>query len=73
MDLPEGGCDLEAVLSSVERRLIEQALDRTGAVRKAAAKVLGVSFRSLRYRMSKLGIEGAEGDEGGEAATEDEG
>ncbi|AUX33411.1 MULTISPECIES: sigma-54 dependent transcriptional regulator [Sorangium] len=51
--LPPGGCMLDEVLGEVERRLILQALERTGGVRKAAAKLLGVSFRSLRYRLAK--------------------
>ena len=54
--LPEDGCDLDGVLEAVERRLIEQALSRTDGVRMAAAKLLGISFRSLRYRLSKLGF-----------------
>jgi two-component system response regulator PilR (NtrC family) len=52
-DLPPQGCILDEVLGEVERRLILQALARTGGVRKAAAKLLGVSFRQLRYRMAK--------------------
>ncbi|WP_437683717.1 sigma-54-dependent transcriptional regulator [Sorangium sp. So ce131] len=52
-ELPAGGCMLDEVLGEVERRLILQALERTGGVRKAAAKLLGVSFRSLRYRLAK--------------------
>jgi len=68
--LPDNGCDLDEVLGSIERQLILQALDRTGSVRKAAAGVLGISFRSLRYRMSKLGIEA--GDDGAESCTDDE-
>lgn len=54
LDLPEDGCDIDAVLGEVERRLILQALERTGGVRTAAAKMLGVTLRSLRYRMQKL-------------------
>jgi two-component system response regulator PilR (NtrC family) len=57
IDLPEGGIDLEAALASVERSLIEQALSRTGGNRTAAAELLGVSFRSLRYRLPKLGLD----------------
>ena len=34
-----------------------RALDQTGGVRKRAAVLLGVSFRSLRYRLEKLGID----------------
>ena len=50
---PPEGCLLDDVLNEVERRLILQALSRTGGVRKAAAKLLGVTFRSLRYRLAK--------------------
>jgi two-component system response regulator PilR (NtrC family) len=56
VDLPEQGCDLDAVLGEVERRLLLQALDRTGGVRTNAAKVLGINLRSLRYRMQKLAM-----------------
>jgi two-component system response regulator PilR (NtrC family) len=52
-DLPPQGCNLDEVLGEVERRLLLQALDRTGGVRKSAARLLGVTFRSLRYRLSK--------------------
>jgi two-component system response regulator PilR (NtrC family) len=73
---PEG-CDLDAVLNEAERRLLIAALERTGGVRKAAAKVLGVTFRSLRYRLEKHGL-GADGDgtagsgEDGAAGSEDD-
>ena len=52
-DLPAEGCALDDVLGEVERRLILQALDRTGGVRNAAAKLLGVTARSFRYRLAK--------------------
>ncbi|HEY2369674.1 MAG TPA: sigma-54 dependent transcriptional regulator, partial [Polyangiaceae bacterium] len=54
--LPEEGCDLDQVLGEVERRLILQALERTGGVRVQAAKILNVPVRSLRYRLQKLGV-----------------
>ncbi len=56
LTLPEEGCDLDQVIGEAERRLILQALDRTGGVRTNAAKLLGVSLRSLRYRLQKLGV-----------------
>ncbi|WP_348652815.1 sigma-54 dependent transcriptional regulator [Polyangium sp. 6x1] len=63
-ELPPEGCVLEDVLGEVERRLILQALERSGGVRKAAAKLLGVTFRSLRYRLAKHGLDtDAEGDD----------
>jgi len=54
--LPEEGCELDQVLGEMERRLIVQALERTGGVRTGAAKLLGLTLRSLRYRMQKLGL-----------------
>lgn len=54
--LPREGVRLDEVLGEVERRLILEALDRTGGVRKRAADLLGISFRSLRYRLKKLGL-----------------
>jgi two-component system response regulator PilR (NtrC family) len=43
-------------LDQVEREAILAALAKTGFNRTAAAKLLGVSFRTLRYRMQRLGI-----------------
>jgi two-component system response regulator PilR (NtrC family) len=51
--LPEEGCNLDEVLGEVERRLLLQALERSGGVRAQAAKLLGVTLRSLRYRFQK--------------------
>ena len=45
---------LEDYLESIERKEIEQALNQTKWNRTAAAKVLGISFRALRYRLKKL-------------------
>jgi len=50
--LPEQS--LEDYLESIERQEIEQALNQTKWNRTAAAKVLGISFRALRYRLKKL-------------------
>lgn len=62
ISLPEAGCNLDEVMSEVERRLILEALERSGGVRTHAAKLLGVTLRSLRYRLQKLALE-VEGDE----------
>ncbi len=56
-DLPEEGTDLEKSLAAVERRLLEQALRRANGVKKEAARLLGISFRSIRYRLLKHGLE----------------
>lgn len=49
--------NLEGHLEDVERKLITQALEETRWNRTAAAERLGLSFRSLRYRLKKLGID----------------
>jgi two-component system response regulator PilR (NtrC family) len=51
------GQSLEEYLEQVERQLITQALEETHWNKTAAAKKLGLSFRALRYRLSKLGID----------------
>jgi len=55
-DMPPEGIDLEARLIDLERTYILTALERTGYNVTRAAKLLNTSFRSLRYRISKLGI-----------------
>jgi two-component system response regulator PilR (NtrC family) len=54
--IPAEGIDLAQTLSGFESGLIREALERSGGVKKRAAKLLGVSFRSLRYRLEKLGF-----------------
>lgn len=51
------GVGLEELLQRHEKELILQALETTKWNKTAAAKLLGVSFRVLRYRLKKLGIE----------------
>ncbi|HUX72318.1 MAG TPA: sigma-54 dependent transcriptional regulator [Steroidobacteraceae bacterium] len=44
-------------LEDIEREAIKKALEQTRYNKTAAAKVLGMTFRALRYRIKKLGIE----------------
>ncbi|MBL7661567.1 sigma 54-interacting transcriptional regulator [bacterium] len=48
--------DLEAELAKIEQALLKQALDQTGGIKKHAAELLGLNFRSLRYRLKKYGL-----------------
>ncbi|MEH6498061.1 MAG: sigma-54 dependent transcriptional regulator [Pseudoalteromonas distincta] len=48
---------LEDYLDNIERTAITQALEETRWNKTAAAKRLGLTFRSLRYRLKKLGME----------------
>jgi len=47
---------LQERLDAIERKAILQALEQTRYNRTAAAKLLGITFRALRYRMERLGI-----------------
>ncbi|MFH0901914.1 MAG: sigma-54 dependent transcriptional regulator [Pseudomonadota bacterium] len=58
--LPEGGVSLE----EVERELVRQALAKAGGNKSRAAKLLGLTRATLRYRIEKLGIERLVGDGG---------
>ncbi len=49
--------DLESYMDSIEREQILAALEATRWNKTAAAKKLGISFRALRYRLDKLGLE----------------
>ena len=54
---PPGAAEsLPDYLDGVERKAIVEALTKTGFNRTAAAKLLGITFRQLRYRMQRLGI-----------------
>lgn len=51
------GAGLQFSLDEFERQAIQDALTKTGHNKTAAARLLGVTFRSLRYRMERLGME----------------
>lgn len=55
-DIPNGGLDLEQVVGEYEKMLLISALGKAGGVKKRAAKLLNISFRSMRYRLEKYGL-----------------
>ncbi len=55
--LDSGQIQLEEHLGEIEKKAIQQALEQTKYNKTAAAKLLGISFRALRYRLKKLGLE----------------
>ena len=55
--LQEQGGDLDTWVASMEQQLIDEALARTGGNITGAARELGISFRSLRYRLKKTSDE----------------
>jgi len=56
-DVPEGGMDLERQLDDLEKSYLLKALERTGGAKMEAARLLGLSFPSLRHRLKKYGID----------------
>jgi two-component system response regulator PilR (NtrC family) len=54
-DSGDGG--LDSYISNLEREAIMKALQETRYNKTAAAKKLGITFRALRYKLKKLGIE----------------
>jgi two-component system response regulator PilR (NtrC family) len=53
LEVTADGLDLEGMVEELERSLIAKALERSGGTKKDAAELLGISFRSLRYRLKK--------------------
>jgi two-component system response regulator PilR (NtrC family) len=55
--IPSGGIDLDRATEELERQLISRALEMSGGGRAKAAALLGITMRSLRYRLAKLGMD----------------
>jgi two-component system response regulator PilR (NtrC family) len=55
-DIPTEGIDLETVVGDLERSLLIKALERAKGVKKKAAELLNINFRSMRYRLEKYGL-----------------
>jgi two-component system, NtrC family, response regulator PilR len=51
--LPHRGFDLDEYLADAEKKLLQQALSQAQGVKLKAAEILGISFRSFRYRLIK--------------------
>jgi two-component system response regulator PilR (NtrC family) len=56
IDIPPEGLDLERYLDGIERKFFLKALERSGGVKKRAADLLGMTFRSFRYKLAKHGM-----------------
>ncbi|MEI7818155.1 MAG: helix-turn-helix domain-containing protein, partial [Desulfuromonadales bacterium] len=60
-DIPETGIMLEPLLEELEKKYLLKALEKTNGAKKKAGELLGMSFRSFRYRLAKFGLDS--GDE----------
>ena len=59
------GFELDRWLSELERGMVVKALEQTSGSQKKAARLLGATFHSFRYRLKKYGLADAEGDNEG--------
>jgi two-component system response regulator PilR (NtrC family) len=60
IEIPEEGLQLEPLLEDLEKKYLLKALERTGGAKKKAGELLGMSFRSFRYRLAKFGLDSGE-------------
>ena len=56
-ELDPGAVPLDIYMDNIEKEALLKALEQTRFNKTAAAKLLGISFRALRYRLKKLGLE----------------
>ena len=56
VDIPLDGIDLEGLLTEIEKDLLLKALDKARGVKKDAAELLRLDFRSFRYRLAKYNL-----------------
>lgn len=59
-DIPDEGIMLEPLLEELEKKYLLKALEKTGGAKKKAGELLGMSFRSFRYRLAKFGLDSGE-------------
>ena len=57
LDDVANGVSLDNILEEIEKAYLEKALEFAGGKQNKAAELLGITFRSFRYRLGKLGIE----------------
>jgi two-component system response regulator PilR (NtrC family) len=62
-DFSKGALNLDEILGEVEKTYLMSALEHTGGVKKRAADLLGITFRSIRYRLKKLGVDHRDSDD----------
>lgn len=62
IEIGDEGLDLDKVMGQIEKELLVKAIHATGGIKKKAAKLLHISFRSMRYRIEKYNL-GVVGDD----------
>ncbi|MGE4130700.1 MAG: sigma-54-dependent transcriptional regulator [Bdellovibrionales bacterium] len=62
IQVTDEGLDLDKIMGQIEKELLIKAIHAAGGVKKKAAKLLNITFRSMRYRVEKYGL-GSIGDD----------
>lgn len=57
IEVTEEGVDLDKIIGQIEKELLIKAIHTAEGIKKRAAKLLNISFRSMRYRVNKHGID----------------
>ncbi|HSD50042.1 MAG TPA: sigma 54-interacting transcriptional regulator, partial [Candidatus Methylomirabilis sp.] len=57
VEVPAEGLDMEQVVADLEKSLMRDALEKAGWIQTKAAQLLGINFRSFRYRAKKYGLD----------------
>ncbi|NQS89213.1 sigma-54-dependent Fis family transcriptional regulator [Patescibacteria group bacterium] len=57
-EVPTGKVSLKQGVANFEKKLIIDALEKTGWIQVEAAKLLGINYKAIKYKMKKYGIEG---------------
>ncbi len=63
IEITEEGVDLDKIIGQIEKELIVKAIHAANGVKKRAAKLLGITFRSMRYRVEKYNLGSISDDE----------
>jgi two-component system response regulator PilR (NtrC family) len=67
-EVPPGGLNLEQVIADIEQALLRDALRKADGVQTRAAQLLGINFRSFRYRARKYGLDRQDHDQDHDAS-----
>jgi two-component system response regulator PilR (NtrC family) len=60
IEIGDDGIDLDKVVGQIEKELLVKAIHASNGVKKRAAKLLHITFRSMRYRVEKYGLGSAD-------------
>lgn len=63
IQITEDGIELDSVMGQIEKELLVKAIHAAGGVKKRAAKLLNITFRSMRYRVEKYNLGSANDDD----------